>query len=149
MAIKIFDLDGTVVDSSHRHVAKADGSFCLDGWRKNCTPKLIMRDKLLPLAEYWKALAAFSGVHIIVCTARVIQSADLAFLEKHGLRFNRMLARMGENDNRPDGELKHWHLSSLGIDFHKVDNVFYEDNLSVHEAVKPLGINVVHPESVK
>ena len=41
----IFDLDGTVVDSSHR---QGDGS--LDDWRRLNTIGNIMRDGLLPLA---------------------------------------------------------------------------------------------------
>lgn len=146
--INIFDLDGTVVDSSHRHVAKADGSFCLDGWRKNSTPEKIMRDKLLPLANVWRQMWD-AGNTIIVCTARVMQDADFRFLMHHGLYFDRMLCRLGEQDMRPDAELKSWHLSTVGIDWRRVSNVFYEDNAAVREAVAELGINAVHPRDVK
>lgn len=143
----IFDLDGTVIDSSHRHVAKADGSFCLDGWRQNCTPEKIMRDRLLPLAKVWRE-AWSAGNLVVVCTARVMQQADFDFLNFHGLFFDRVLSRMGERDMRPDAELKHWHLSSINVNWKLVSNVFYEDNDSVREVVSEMGINAIHPREV-
>lgn len=146
--INIFDLDGTVIDSSHRRVAKADGSFCLDGWRKNSTPEKIMRDKLLPLANVWRQVWDAGNI-VIVCTARVLQAADFDFLRHHGLHFDRMMARMGPEDMRSDEHLKRWHLSHSGIDWKRVSNVFYEDNDAVRESVAELGINAVHPRDVK
>jgi hypothetical protein len=59
-----------------------------------------------------------------------------------------MILHRGKNDNRPDGKLK----SDLISDFlflygvEPSDCVFFEDNLSVHEAMKPLGILTIHPE---
>ena len=47
----IFDLDGTVIDSSHRALANADGSITLDFWRENSTAEMIAKDKLFPLAR--------------------------------------------------------------------------------------------------
>jgi hypothetical protein len=143
----IFDLDGTVVDSSHRHVAKPDGSFCLDGWRANCTPEKIMQDKLLPLANVWKQMWE-AGQIIVICTARVLQGADFDFLRHHGLHFDKVLGRHGERDMRPDAELKVANLLSLNVDFRRVSNVFYEDNDAVREAVTDLGIKAIHPRDV-
>jgi hypothetical protein len=143
----IFDLDGTVVDSSHRHVAKPDGSFCLDGWRANCTPEKIMQDKLLPLAQAWRA-AWSAGNLVIVCTARVMTAWDFDFLRHHGLHFDRVLSRHGANDMRPDPELKVANLSSINVDFRKVSNIFYEDNDAVRDAVVELGIKAIHPRDV-
>ena len=47
----IFDLDHTVIDSSHRQITKADGSLDLDNWIANCTREKIMADTFLPLAS--------------------------------------------------------------------------------------------------
>jgi hypothetical protein len=47
----IFDLDHTVIDSSHRQLTNADGSLDLAHWRENCTHEKIMADTLLPLAR--------------------------------------------------------------------------------------------------
>jgi hypothetical protein len=143
----IFDLDGTVIDSSHRSVANADGSFCLAGWRANSTPEKIMQDKLLPLANVWRDVWNAGNI-VVICTARVLQMADFTFLRTHGLHFDRVLSREGENDNRPDALLKYDLLSGLNVDFHRVSNVFYEDNDSVRNTVKILGINAIHPRDV-
>ena len=47
----IFDLDGTVIDSSHRQNTRPDGSLDLAQWIENNTPEKILADSLLPLAE--------------------------------------------------------------------------------------------------
>ena len=56
----IYDLDHTVIDSSHRAATLPNGSIDLDHWREHSTPELIARDRLLPLASIGKfnALAA-------------------------------------------------------------------------------------------
>ena len=50
----IFDLDHTVIDSSHRQLTKADGSLDLAHWITNNTREKIMADSLLPLATQWR-----------------------------------------------------------------------------------------------
>ena len=50
----IFDLDHTVIDSSHRQLTKADGSLDLAHWIANNTREKIMADSLLPLATQWR-----------------------------------------------------------------------------------------------
>jgi hypothetical protein len=47
----IYDLDHTVIDSTHRQATLADGSLDLAHWIENNTPELIARDSLLPLAK--------------------------------------------------------------------------------------------------
>ena len=69
----IFDLDHTVVDSSHRQATRPDGSLDLDHWVKHSTPKLIERDTLLPLANQWRK-AQRKGATIIVCTCLLYTS---------------------------------------------------------------------------
>ena len=67
----IFDLDHTVIDSSHRQATRPDGSLDLDHWRENSTPAMIEADSLLPLANEWRK-AHRKGASIVVCTARVM-----------------------------------------------------------------------------
>lgn len=137
----IFDLDGTVIDSTHRAVTRADGSFSLSSWRMNSTPENVMRDTLLPLAEYWRAMRQ-AGSQIVVCTARVMAAADYAFLAKHGLHFDKCISRRGERDTRPDARLKAQELSWI----RKPDRwVMFDDNDSVREAVSRMGIKCVDP----
>ena len=76
--IYIFDLDHTVIDSSHRQLTRADGSLDLDHWIENCTREKIYQDKLLPLARLMRS-AYSQGHQVIVCTARVLSVWDHAF----------------------------------------------------------------------
>ena len=88
----IFDLDHTVIDSSHRQLTKADGSLDLAHWIANNTRAKIMADSLLPLATQGRKAYAKGG-EIVVCTARVIGQDDRDFLAMNGLRYHAMLSR--------------------------------------------------------
>ena len=102
--IYIFDLDHTVVDSSHRQATRPDGSLDLDHWKANSTPKLIERDTLLPLAHEWRKLHK-RGHTIVVCTARVMGPADYFYLGSRGLFAHKIISR-AEGDRTPDDLLK-------------------------------------------
>ena len=103
--IVFFDLDHTVIDSSHRQLTKADGSLDLDHWRKNCTLSKIMRDTCLPMAYHWRRMQNHSHVEIVVCTARVMGADDIFFLKQKNLQYRDLLSR-DLGDTRPDHELK-------------------------------------------
>ena len=102
--IYIFDLDHTVVDSSHRQATRPDGSLDLDHWKANSTPKLIERDSLLPLAHEWRKLHK-RGHTIVVCTARVMGPADYFYLGSRGLFAHKIISR-ADGDRTPDDLLK-------------------------------------------
>ena len=102
--IYIFDLDHTVVDSSHRQATRPDGSLDLDHWKANSTPKLIERDTLLPLAHEWRKLHK-RGHTIVVCTARVMGPADYFYLGSRGLFTHKIISR-ADGDRTPDDLLK-------------------------------------------
>ena len=100
----IYDLDHTIIDSSHRQLTRADGSLDLDHWRENCTRDKIMAVTLLPLAKQWR-LHYKRGATIVVCTARVMGDADRDFLAIHELPCHTILSRPEGNDS-PDAWLK-------------------------------------------
>ena len=50
----LFDLDHTVIDSSHRQITRPDGSLDLAAWIKNNTAPTSCADTLLPLAAQWR-----------------------------------------------------------------------------------------------
>jgi len=102
--IYIFDLDHTVVDSSHRQATRPDGSLDLDHWREHSTPKLIERDSLLPLAHEWRKLHK-RGHTIVVCTARVMGPADYFYLGSRGLFAHKIISR-ADGDRTADDLLK-------------------------------------------
>jgi len=108
----IFDLDHTVIDSSHRQITRADGSLDLDAWRKNCTKSQIFRDELLPLARFMRRAIADPNTQTAICTARVLSKHDYNFLAEKQLLTDYILARF-DGDNRRDDEMKYskiWNL---------------------------------------
>ncbi len=140
----IFDLDHTVIDSSHRQHTRADGSLDLDNWRENCTREKIMADKILPLADLMRSAYA-KGDNVIVCTARVLSVWDHVFLAAHDLRFHALLSRV-EGDNRGDAEMKrdlllrHFRGLKIPVARWTRNAVFYDDNQAVLAMADKLGI---------
>jgi len=110
--VNIFDLDFTLIDSSHRINAFGDVSydFDLDFWIENCTYDMIMRDKLLPLADLCREFQKTNFVNIAM-TARVMTFADFEFLRKHELNFDAILHR--EDSLELDHVLKEKKLKEL------------------------------------
>ena len=129
----IFDLDGTVIDSSHRANILPDGSLDLADWIENNRPEKILKDTLLPMAAMWRGFMQ-GGANIAVCTARFMQEADYQFLRIHGLFANVIFSRpAGCKD--ADAGLK---LEQLGgwLRDEKIESAtFYDDNASVREAI--------------
>jgi FMN phosphatase YigB (HAD superfamily) len=89
--IIIFDLDMTVVDSSHRTPNKPDGTLDLQAYFCLRNRDSIMRDTLLPLAKAMRAL--FENNYIIIATARSVDAADYEFLEKNNLPYHKFFHR--------------------------------------------------------
>jgi len=140
----IFDLDHTVIDSSHRQITLADGSLDLNNWIENCTQEKIMADTLLPLAQHWRTFQA-AGAEIVVCTARCMGEHDHAFLANHDLKASAILSRpFGCTD--ADADLKenllrdYAHNTDRSWARFSRDAVIYDDNLSVLLRLDSIGI---------
>lgn len=134
----IFDLDHTVIDSSHRQLTKPDGSLCLDSWRESCTREKIFRDTLLPLADIMRRYYN-EGHEIVVCTARVCTQHDLDFLADNDLRYHHFLSR-DSDDMRPDAEYKLGKLNLWAMEVGKPIDwrtraMMFDDNVSVIRAM--------------
>jgi hypothetical protein len=143
MAYIIFDLDGTVIDSTHRQATKADGSLDLEHWFENNTPEKILRDSLLPLAGSMRALAS-AGHKIVICTARAIQPADKLFLALNRLPYDALLHReIGNMES--DASLKIRLLETYFIaqgfaNAAQAKPICFDDNLKVIEGLTSIGI---------
>tara|TARA_B100001079_G_C16112822_1_gene383532 strand:- start:30 stop:500 length:471 start_codon:yes stop_codon:yes gene_type:complete len=139
----IFDLDATVIDSSHRQICKPDGSLDLAEWKRNSTYPKVMADKLLPLANHWNRIQKMKNVFIAICTARVMSGADLDYLRIKGLKADEIMSR-SETDHRPDAIMKKAKILAF-LREHKItkwSNVtFYDDNKTVLQMLIDLGIN--------
>jgi FMN phosphatase YigB (HAD superfamily) len=91
----IFDLDATVIDSTHR-VAPCmlpNGDLDLNLYREQaCTRPQVYKDDLLPLSLVMLEYIA-QGVEVAIVTARHMFKHDYDFLKKHGLKTNMIFSR--------------------------------------------------------
>ncbi len=142
----IFDLDGTVIDSSHRQNTLPDGSLDLAHWIENNTVDKILADSLLPLAEKMREVRSDT---VAVITARVIQDADLAFLKRHNLKFDYLYSR-AQGNNTPDDLLKRRAILRLAkklqrsMAWMRKNTVFFDDNLEVLGIMESMGIKTIN-----
>ena len=141
---KIWDLDGTVIDSSHRYSTLENGDIDLPRWIENNTRENISLDKLLPLADLMRENYR-SGDTVIICTARVLGVWDHVFLADHGIKAQFILSR-ALGDNRGDAEMKRAKLialfADLSIPFARWTRnaTFYDDNQGVLDMAEKIGI---------
>jgi hypothetical protein len=141
----IFDLDHTVIDSSHRQATRPDGSLDLDHWREHSTPDLIERDTLLPLAHEWRKIHRKGGT-IIVCTARVMGYADYFYLGSRGMFAEKIISRQ-EGDTTPDDLLKlrglRQYAADQGISWRRfcASSMMFDDNLNVIKTLTNNGLS--------
>ena len=139
-----FDLDHTVIDSSHRQITRPDGSLDLAAWVRNNTRANIMRDTLLPLAAQWR-LADKKGATIVICTARVMGEHDYEYLRANGLRWDACLSRR-EGDATPDADLKEkmirQYAQTRPMSWARFcsTSVFFDDNANVLGMLDRIGI---------
>jgi len=147
-----FDLDHTVIDSSHRQITRADGSLDLAAWIQNNTRENIMGDSLLPLAAQWRRVDR-KGATIVICTARVMGPHDYEYLRANGLRWDACLSRpMG--DSTPDAELKERMLrkyaSARPMSWARfcATSVFFDDNANVLSMLDRIGIRAYNSISL-
>lgn len=139
----IFDLDHTVIDSSHRQLTKPCGALDLDHWRENCTPEKIALDSLLPLAHEMRRFHA-QGHIIIVCTARRVTIADMQYMADNNLPWDVFISR-DHDDDRPDAEYKVARLAELAETFgfasiRDMGAQMFDDNKKVIAAMLAHGV---------
>jgi len=126
--IRIYDLDGTIIDSSHRAKYDDNGKLDLDHWRENNTKENIFKDDLLPM--YWQLVADYkNGDIIILCTARELNKWDWEYIHSMGIYYDYV-------KSRPIGEtMSDWKLKRNLLNpffnlkpFQKLAKYFYDDN---------------------
>ena len=147
--ISIFDLDGTVIDSSHRQMVKPDGTLDLAKWFEMATPEMIFEDKVLPLAQQIRKRQK-AGDYVLVCTARNMTFADFEFLQNEGICPDKIISRPKGN-MEADGILKAKQLRSLFNlkQFKKASKVMFDDAASVRSSLRKIGIAVIDPAKLE
>ncbi len=136
MAIKkisIYDMDGTLVDSSHRYRTVTENGVTridLAHWREN--QPLAMKDTLLPLAAQYRADLADPECYVIIATARVMNAPDWQFVKEILGEPDYFICRKGDNDARGGAAMKISGLTKFFNlrNFRNATATFYEDNTS-------------------
>ena len=146
--IYIFDLDGTVVDSSHRFTGTAEGKVDLAKWIEDSTRENIFKDSLLPLAKFMKALMK-ANQNVWICTARNMSKDDFDFLAEKGIKAKTILCRK-DGDHRADAEMKTAKLKRLFNlkQFQNAEKIMFDDNESIQKEMPKIGINCLHQNAL-
>jgi hypothetical protein len=138
MKLRIYDMDGTIVDSMHRYrtIIGPDNieRIDLDYWREN--EYKAMDDGLLPLANQYMEDLEDTETYVIIATARVIQGPDLQFIDEILGKPDYLISRkMGDHQSgktlKINGLQKFFNLKQ----FKTADAIFYEDNIQYLKAV--------------
>ena len=142
--ICIYDLDGTVIDSSHRATHDAQGNIDLANWKANSTKDLIFQDSLLPL--YCQLQKDYkNGDMVIICTARELGEWDWEFIHFNNIYYDRIISRPIGNTTT-DSLLKKNQLQYLFNlpQYRNYEKIFYDDNPSNLSAIGSLGATVIN-----
>ena len=145
--IAVFDLDGTVLDSSHRALLNEQGGINIEEWRTH-TSEQILNDSELPLAQYMRDCIKNPSVRVWICTSRNLSRADYELLEKLGLRGADLILSRDRNDNREDVAYKiakirgKLNLPSVS----KRERVFFDDRADIRQAMGKLGFVCPAPQ---
>ncbi len=92
--IYLYDLDNTLVNSSHRQHLDDNGDLIVDQWVKDSIPELIKKDTInFPILEILKHTERRSDSLNICITSRVMQKADYDFLDSYDITFDKFLHR--------------------------------------------------------
>lgn len=132
MAIKrvaIYDMDGTIVDSTHRYRTMPCGTrIDLEFWRENSFK--AMDDSLLPLAAQYQADLQDPETYVIIATARIMGDADYRFVKEILGEPDYLISRK-DGDSISGGLLKIRGLQKFFNlrNFADAEFVFYEDNV--------------------
>ena len=139
----IFDLDGTVIDSTHRQ------GDTLDDWRRLNTARNVALDSPLPLLDQMRDAIA-DDLDVIVCTSRVMAGRDFRWLDDHGIRGIDVLCR-APSDNRTCGFFK-LHLlksyaDSIGYTWARFckTSIMFDDDIGVQNTLRSVGLRVIDP----
>ena len=137
--LHIYDIDGVLVDSSHRYryIIGADGWRAIDlpYWIAN--RKHAKRDRLLPLAKQYQAQNSDPSIFTVLATARVMTPAEWRHVETVLTMPDHFISRT-EGNTESGAALKIKDLQTM-LDalpeLARLPGYFYEDNTDYLTAV--------------
>lgn len=144
--IHVYDVDGTLVDSSHRYAALPNGEVDLAHWLAN--HHRIDDDTLLPLADQYRRDIADPTVYVVICTLRTPHPRDLQYIARH-LGMPDKLIMNSKNESENLRGFKRRHLARLFNlrQFANLPRYFWEDSRAYVESCRDLFTRVYHVQS--
>lgn len=143
--VHFWDIDGTLVDSSHRYRDLPCGKIDLEYWKANCVPEQIDKDTLLPLAKQYKKDLQDNSTAVIIATARLLQASDYEYIEKYLGNPHAIISRL--SDGAKDHELKECGILRLFNEYKKLAEAsikkLFDDKLSNLTMARRLNIQPV------
>lgn len=137
--IHIYDIDGTLVDSTHRYrtITKPCGSLAIDLPFWVASRHLAMNDILLPLAAQYQAQNSGSEVFTVLATARVMTPAEWTHIATVLGMPDHFISRT-DGDTQSGTTLKIKGLEALFSNVPQLadlEGFFYEDNIDYMNGV--------------
>lgn len=133
--IHIYDMDGTIVSSSHRYqTMPCNTRIDLDHWISKDNEREIHKDSLLPHAAQYKADLLNPEIYVIIATARSCMEGDAnyKFIKRRLGNPDKFVHRQGRDDFRGGSQLKIQAIKPL-LNLRQFKNAavhIWEDNAS-------------------
>ncbi len=137
----VFDLDGVLLDASHRQACNPDGTLNLEQYIKDAYYENVMDDKSLPLIGLVGALNNL-GMEYHIATARPLCQGTKDKLKRYDVNYSKAIHRGGRDsgDNRRDSVLKVEGLKEQFTPEQHKTMMLIDDNLVNLNAVSQLGL---------
>lgn len=139
----IFDLDETIIDSSHRTPNHPDGTLDLARYFAMKNRESIFQDTLLPLAQVFKSLNRDKN-YIVICTARAMNQDDRDYLAQHEIHAHLILCRPenGSENHIKDPVLKARKIQRLRNlkQFQGKAVIMFDDSKPVIRKMREIGV---------
>ena len=145
--IAVFDLDGTVIDSSHRALTNEEGGINLENWRTH-TREQILGDSELPLISFMRDCISDTNIRTWICTSRNLSRADKDLLDNLGIGGADLILSRDENDNREDVSYKLAKIKKR-INLPSIkqrEKIFFDDRADIRKAMSELGFTCPAPQ---
>ncbi len=141
-----FDLDETVINSSHRTPNHADGTLNLDAYIALHTPENVAKDTLLPLAATMqRAIAA--GYKVAILTARDMSECDYEFLKEKGIHtqyiYSRDRCKTKSHYSMRDGPYKAYWFYLMPKELTRNHCIMFDDAKPVKTSMRALGVTTM------
>ena len=144
--IHAYDLDGTLIDSSHRYAALPNGNVDLAHWVAN--HHKLDSDTLLPLADQYRRDVADPTCYVVICTLRPPHPLDIRYIARNlGMPNCLIMNSKNESENMQGFKRRHFARLFNLRQFKNLPRYFWEDSRVYVDTCKHLFTRVFHVTS--